>query len=38
LDTSISAQFYRSAVRPAGASPWGMWLQIVLLYPKKPKG
>ena len=35
---NISAQFYASAVRPAGASSWGMRLQIALLYPKKPKG
>jgi hypothetical protein len=34
---NITAQFYGSAVHPAGASPWGMRLQIALLYPKKPK-
>jgi hypothetical protein len=31
---NISTQFYGSAVHPAGASPWGMRLQIALLYPK----
>jgi hypothetical protein len=35
---NISASFYGNAVHPPGASPWGMRLQIALLYPKKPKG
>jgi hypothetical protein len=35
---NITAQFYASAVHPPGASPWGMRLQIALLYPKRPKG
>jgi hypothetical protein len=34
---NITAQFYASAVHPPGASPWGMRLQIALLYPKRPK-
>ena len=34
---NITAQFYGNAVHPPGASPWGMRLQIQLLYPKKPK-
>jgi hypothetical protein len=34
---NISASFYGNAVHPPGASPWGMRLQIALLYPKKPK-
>ena len=32
---NLSAQFVGNAVHPAGASPWGMRLQIVLLFPKK---
>jgi hypothetical protein len=35
---NILAQFYGNAVHPTGASPWGMRLQIALLYPKRPKG
>jgi hypothetical protein len=31
---NITAQFYASAVHPPGASPWGMRLQIALLFPK----
>lgn len=31
---NISAQFYGNAVYPAGTSPWGMRLQIALLFPK----
>lgn len=34
---NISATFYGNTVHPPGASPWGMRLQIALLYPKKPK-
>jgi hypothetical protein len=34
---NITAQFYGSAVHPAGASSWAMRLQIALLYPKRPK-
>jgi hypothetical protein len=34
---NISAQFYGNAVYPAGSSPWGMRLQIVLLFPKLTK-
>jgi hypothetical protein len=34
---NITAQFYGNAIHPANASPWGMRLQIQLLYPKKPK-
>jgi hypothetical protein len=31
---NITAQFYGSAVHPPSASPWGMRLQIALLFPK----
>jgi hypothetical protein len=31
---NISAEFYGSAVYPSGTSPWGMRLQIALLFPK----
>jgi len=31
---NITGQFYGNAVHPAGASPWGMRLQIQLLFPK----
>ena len=31
---SMSAQFYGNAVHPSGASPWGMRIQIALLFPK----
>ena len=34
---NITAQFYGNAVHPAGASPWGMRLQIALLFPKLSK-
>ncbi len=34
---NISAQFYGNAVHPAGASPWGMRLQIAFLFPKLTK-
>lgn len=34
---NITAQFYGNAVHPQGASPWGMRLQISLLYPKFTK-
>jgi hypothetical protein len=34
---NLSLNFYGNAVHPPGASPWGMRLQIALLYPKKPK-
>jgi hypothetical protein len=34
---SFSVNFYGNAVHPAGASPWGMRLQIALLFPQKPK-
>jgi hypothetical protein len=37
LPVNISAQFFGNAVRPAGSSPWGMRLQIMLLFPKKPQ-
>ena len=33
---NITAQLYGNPVHPEGASPWGMRLQIQLLYPKKP--
>jgi hypothetical protein len=35
---NFSLNFYGNAVHPPGASPWGMRLQIALLFPKKPKG
>jgi|ERR1700722_2739023 len=34
---SLTAQFYGYAVHPAGASPWGMRLQIAFLFPKLTK-
>ena len=34
---NITAQFYGNAVHPQGTSPWGMRLQIALLYPKFTK-
>ena len=34
---NILAQFYGNAVHPAGASPWGMRLQIQFLFPKFTK-
>lgn len=34
---NITAQFYGNAVHPPGASPWGMRLQFVLLFPKLTK-
>jgi hypothetical protein len=34
---SLTAQFYANAVHPAGASPWGMRLQIAFLFPKLTK-
>jgi hypothetical protein len=35
---NFSVNFYGNAVHPSGASPWGMRLQIALLFPQKPKG
>jgi len=34
---NIIGQFFGNATYPAGTSPWGMRLQISLLYPKKPQ-
>ena len=34
---NITAQFYGNAVHPAGASSWGMRLQIAFLFPKLTK-
>jgi hypothetical protein len=34
---NLTAQFYVNAVHPAGASPWGMRLQIAFLFPKLSK-
>jgi hypothetical protein len=34
---NITAQFYGNAVHPIGASPWGMRLQVQLLFPKLSK-
>jgi hypothetical protein len=34
---NFSVNFYGNAVHPPGASPWGMRLQIALLFPQKPK-
>ena len=31
----VSARFYRNSVRPSGASPWGLNLQIEFLFPKR---
>jgi hypothetical protein len=37
MPANITAQFYGNAVRPAGASPWGMRLQMAFLFPKRPR-
>ncbi len=34
---NLSTQFYGNVVHPAGASPWGMRLQISFLFPKLTK-
>ena len=34
---NLTAQFYGNAVHRAGASPWGMRLQIQLLFPRFTK-
>jgi hypothetical protein len=34
---NVAVQFYGNAVHPAGASPWGMRLQIAFLFPKLTK-
>lgn len=34
---NVGLQFYGNAVHPAGASPWGMRLQIAFLFPKLTK-
>jgi hypothetical protein len=34
---NITAQFYGNTVHPPGASPWGLRLQFVLLFPKLTK-
>jgi hypothetical protein len=34
---NITAQFYGNAVHPPGASPWGLRLQVVLLFPRLTK-
>ena len=34
---NLGLQFYGNAVHPPGASPWGMRLQIALLFPKLTK-
>jgi hypothetical protein len=34
---NISAAFYGNVVHPPGASPWGVRLQLALLYPRKPQ-
>ena len=34
---NIQAGFFGNAVHPAGASPWGMRLEIAFLYPKFTK-
>jgi hypothetical protein len=34
---NIQAMFFGNAVRPTGTSPWGMRLQVALLFPKKPR-
>jgi hypothetical protein len=34
---NISAQVYGNAVYPTGTSPWGLRLQVVLLFPKLTK-
>jgi hypothetical protein len=37
LPVNITAQFYRNAVRPPDSSPWGMRLQLALLFPTKAR-
>jgi hypothetical protein len=34
---NIQAMFFGNAVRPPGTSPWGIRLQVALLFPKKPR-
>lgn len=34
---NLTAQFYGNALHPSGAAPWGMRLQVQLLFPQKPK-
>jgi hypothetical protein len=34
---NLTTQFYGNAVHPAGASPWGMRVQIAFLFPKLTK-
>jgi len=35
---NVSVQFYGNAEHPSNGSPWGMRLQIALLFPRKPGG
>ena len=37
VPVNITAQFYGNAVRPPDSSPWGMRLQLALLFPKKAR-
>jgi hypothetical protein len=34
---NLTLQFYANPVCPAGTAPWGMRIQIALLYPKISK-
>ena len=34
---NMAAEFYGKALRPSGASPWGMRIQLALLFPKLTK-
>jgi hypothetical protein len=34
---NIQAMFFGNAARPAGAPPWGVRVQVALLFPKKPQ-
>jgi hypothetical protein len=35
---NASVAFFGNAMHPVGGSPWGMRLQISLLYPRGPGG
>jgi hypothetical protein len=34
---NITTQFYGNAIHPPGASPWGLRVQLALLFPKLTK-
>jgi hypothetical protein len=37
MPANIQVMFFGNAVRPHGASPWGVRLQMAFLFPKKPQ-